>query len=323
MWLCGLLLAWVPQSCIMDDTSDCGFDVQFKYDYNILETDVFGQEADWVSLWVYDSDDRLVEIYTEEGIRGREGYTMHIPHLAAGDYTLVAWAGSFDVEGEFADFEFAETGHGSGIETLTARLPRTEDSTHQARLNSLLNGVLEVSVADGQRFTIDMMKIIHTLRVILMPTRGGQEMAVEDFEIFIDDTSSWLWYDASVYREDRVTYRPYYMEVSSASEPGSKSEAISSAVVAELNTSRLIYEAEPRLVVRNSASGADIMDIDLAWFLSLQAIGEHRAEWSNQEYLDRQDEYALTFFIDMDTGTWMRGRIVVNGWVISLEDVEL
>ena len=65
------------------------------------------------------------------------------------------------------------------------------------------------------------------------------------------------------------------------------------------------------------------MNLNLAWFLSLQAIGEHRAEWSDQEYLDRQDEFAMTFFIDADQGTWMQTHFVVNGWVLSLEDVEL
>lgn len=55
--------------------------------------------------------------------------------------------------------------------------------------------------------------------------------------------------------------------------------------------------------------------------LSLQGIGEHRTEWSNQEYLDRQDYYNLNFFVQGNV--FMMSKIVVNGWVISLNDVHL
>lgn len=94
-------------------------------------------------------------------------------------------------------------------------------------------------------------------------------------------------------------------------------------MVAELNTSRLMTDAEPRLIISDAETGEEVMNLNLTWFLSLQAIGEHRAEWSDQEYLDRQDEYALTFFIDVDNNTWMKSHIVVNGWVVSLEEIEL
>ena len=91
----------------------------------------------------------------------------------------------------------------------------------------------------------------------------------------------------------------------------------------ELNTSRLIYDDEPRLIIRDTRGGQEMLNINLTWLLSLKAIGEHRADWSDQEYLDRQDEYAMTFFIDADNGTWMQNRILVNGWVLSLEEIEL
>lgn len=55
--------------------------------------------------------------------------------------------------------------------------------------------------------------------------------------------------------------------------------------------------------------------------LSLQGIGQHRTEWSNQEYLDRQDYYNLNFFVQGNV--FMMSKIVVNGWVVSLSDMHL
>ena len=93
------------------------------------------------------------------------------------------------------------------------------------------------------------------------------------------------------------------------------------AVVADLNTSRLLGDASPRLIITDKKKGKVLLNLNLTWFLSLQGIGEHRAEWSDQEYLDRQDYYNLTFFVQGDV--FMTGKIVVNGWVVSLNDVHL
>lgn len=322
-WLYGILTVCVLQACIKEDRSDCGLNVQFRYTYNILDADAFTQEADEVKLWVFDADNRLVAQYEEEGIREIDNFQLHIPYLPAGEYSFVAWARSTDKQGEYADFELPELNNGALMEELTARLPRENDGTHRDRLNSLLNGTLKASVTGRlQTVTVDMMKCTHTLRIILMPMQGDKVMSSEDFHFRIEDKTGWLAYDASPYREDKVAYHPYYQEATS-DPSATDGETISSALVAELNTSRLMTDAEPRLIISDAETGEEVMNLNLTWFLSLQAIGEHRAEWSDQEYLDRQDEYALTFFIDVDNNTWMKSHIVVNGWVVSLEEIEL
>ena len=322
-WLCGILAISMLQSCIMEDRSDCGLDVQFRYTYNVLEADAFAQEADRIKLWVFDADNRLISQYEEEGIRGIENFRLHIPYLPAGDYSFVAWAGSTDKQGEYADFNFPELTNGALMEELTARLPRESDGTHRYQLNSLLNGTLKTHVTGRkQTVVLDMMKCTHTLRLILMPTQGDWKMEADDYEIRIEDQTGWLAYDASPYQKDEVTFYPYFQEATS-DPSATDGKAVSSALVAELNTSRLMTEAEPRLIICDTENGKEVMNLNLTWFLSLQAIGEHRSEWSDQEYLDRQDEYALTFFIDVENGAWMKSHIVVNGWVVSLDEIEL
>ena len=44
------------------------------------------------------------------------------------------------------------------------------------------------------------------------------------------------------------------------------------------------------MIITDTESGNRVMDIDLTWFLTLQAIGERHQDWSDQEYLDRQDD---------------------------------
>lgn len=320
-----ILIGWMCQACIKDDMSHCGLNIRFRYTYNITEADAFSQEADWVRLWVYDDRNRLVSQYQAEGIRGTEDFILRIPYFPEGSYSFVAWAGSSDKTGEHSNFKIPDVAAGSPKEELTARLPRHEDGISRTPFNALLNAAQEVEVTGVlQDLDIDMMKCTHTMRVILMPIDGAQTIEPAAYEFSIKDCNGWLAYNAEPYREDPVTYMPYYQEaISDATNSKSETVTVSSAIVAELNTSRLIAKDKPRLIVRDAANGKVVMDIDLAWLLSLQAIGEHQAEWSNQEYLDRQDEFALTFFVDTDKGTWMQTHIIVNGWVLSLENIEL
>ena len=329
-----LLAALALSSCIRDDLSQCGLNIRFSYTYNMYEAEAFSQEADWVNLYVFDSQDRLVMQERHEGVRGNEDFQIRIPLIDAGEYTLTAVAGSSD-EGK-ADFLIPEMATGDPKSKLTFQTPASGSDVMDKKLNSLLIGTYEANL-DGllQTVTISMMKCTHTIRVILMPLQGGAAIDPEDYEISIEDKCGILACDASPLGENRIVYMPYFQEGSSASnssvagaspDDGSRGfqntrAEISSAVIAELSTSRLMYDFEPRLKIRDAASGRELMDINLTWYLSLSEIEEHRAEWSDQEYLDRQDEYALTFFFN--NGLWFQNRIIVNGWVISMTDVEL
>ena len=50
--------------------------------------------------------------------------------------------------------------------------------------------------------------------------------------------------------------------------------------------------------------------------------GYYNREMSDQEYLDRQDEYAMTFFID-EGYRWENTCIYINSWRVVLQDIEL
>lgn len=330
-FLCALCL--LP-SCVNESMGNCGItepgiNLQFRYTYNIKESDAFGHEVGNINVWVFDSDDVFVAEYVDKG--GDQiinGFAMPIPALPAGQYTFVAWARSIDMDEENSNFQYAGMTRGeSTLPELTARLMRNEDNYFGMRLNKSLNGTVSADIGtEQQTVIIDMLKCTNTMRIILMPYRPGQQLDVDDYDFLINGKSAWLNYDASLHKEDPVTYIPYYTETLREEQTkslGVRSDngAIDNAAVAELNMSRLFYDIAPRFVIKDRKNGKVLMDINLTWFLSLQAIGERKEGWSDQEYLDRQDSYAITFFIDGET--LMMNHIVVNGWVVSLEDNEL
>ena len=52
---------------------------------------------------------------------------------------------------------------------------------------------------------------------------------------------------------------------------------------------------------------------------ALLVKGNYNSSMSNQEYLDRQDEYNMTFFLDED-GDWLSASIIVNSWRVVLNN---
>lgn len=310
-------------SCIYDDLSGCGLKVKFRYTFNMKEADGFAEEADWVKLWAFDAQDKLVMVFEQRGDFSREGTEMAIQQLPEGEYTFMAWAGSSKVENALSDFEFTNLKIGDSLDSFTARVRRDAQGVNASKLNSLLNGTLKVKITGvKQHVELDMMKCTNTIRVILMPSSGNEKLDADEFEFFIEGKNGWLAHDASPHQPDELIYRPYYSELSEDKAESPQGEAVvNQAIVTEFSTSRIMADTAPRLIIRNKYTQAEVLNINLSWFLSLQAIGEHRAEWSDQEYLDRQDEYSITFFTN--GSTWMQAHIIVNGWILSLQDIEL
>ena len=54
---------------------------------------------------------------------------------------------------------------------------------------------------------------------------------------------------------------------------------------------------------------------------ALLVKGNYNKAMSNQDYLDRQDEYTMTFFLD--EGEWVSSVIYINSWRVVLNNTEL
>ena len=85
------------------------------------------------------------------------------------------------------------------------------------------------------------------------------------------------------------------------------------AALAEFTLSRLTMDTNPILHITNKA-GETILKINVRDY-ALLVKGYYNRDMSSQEYLDRQDEYNMTFFLD-DGGRWFSTVIVINDWRI-------
>lgn len=311
-------------SCYHDDMEDCKISINFDYSYNIKQTNAFGTEVSKVKIWAFDSDKVLAAQFQDEGEGVRNNHQIIISGLDQGEYTLVAWAYETSGQSKPTGWVFPELVPGeSTMDELAVQLDKMNSTNEfDKELDALLCGTCQLIFDNSSQesCTIDMIKCTNKVRVILMPAKIGQKIEADDFDFLIADKNAWLNYQGDMLLEEQVNYKPYYAETIRDIESQEGGD-ITQVAVAEFAVSRLFYKNRPTLRIADKQGGLALLSINLTWLLSLQAIGEHQEQWENQEYLDRQDHYALTFFIN--EGTFMMNQIIVNGWTVSLEDTEL
>jgi hypothetical protein len=90
--------------------------------------------------------------------------------------------------------------------------------------------------------------------------------------------------------------------------------------VAELTTARLMTDSRPLLVVTNRSNGKKVLSVPIVDY-ALLVKGNYNKAMGDQEYLDRQDEYNMTFFTH--DGEWVSSQIIINSWRVVIDNKEL
>lgn len=77
----------------------------------------------------------------------------------------------------------------------------------------------------------------------------------------------------------------------------------------------------PILTVRDKVKGKNLFRIPINDY-ALMVKGHYKHKMDDQEYLDRQDEYNMTFFLD-ENGEWLNMYIYINKWKVVVSEHEL
>lgn len=320
-----LAAASLTSSCddaIYDYEGDCEphFRVNFVYDYNMKYADAFAHEVGSVTLRLLDGNDKVVWQRTDSGeALSQPGYFMDVD-CPPGTYTLHVWA-----EGhEGQPFELASE-DADRLSQLAARLPREQsaDGTPQSdkRLLDLYHGYeTTVTFPDTEgthTYTVPLTKDTNYLRVVLQQT-SGEHLSPDDIEICITDDNGLLNPDNSLRQDGVITYRPW---ATTQLKADIEDKGVCDGVLAEFSISRLManHSETARLTVRSNDK--TIFSVKLIDFL-LRVKGNYNHHLENQEYLDRQDVWDLTFFLDEGT-QWLATYIYINSWRVVLQNEDL
>lgn len=324
----GLLIAMLAvlfTSCenniIYDEQGDCSvyYKIKFKYDKNMKYADAFAKEVTSVALYVFDANGTLVYNGNDSGAAlADENYSMPV-ELNPGKYNMLAWCGVGN--GEYFNVPQAEIGVTS-IEELKCKLKRS-NGVVENELTALFHGEQEITIGEepGVHYeTLSLTKNTNTVRVVLQQL-SGDDVDPSLFSFEIQDYNGYMAHDNSLLEDELITYKPWSVTTGTAdvnAELHTRAASTVGVAIAELTTARLVEGQKPILVVKNLAEDKVVLSIPLIEY-ALLVKGNYNRNMSNQEYLDRQDEYNLTFFLD-ESGEWISSSIIVNSWTVVLKN---
>lgn len=325
-----LLALTACSGMVYDDEGDCAvsYRLKFRYDWNMKFADAFANEVKSVAVYAFDKSGTLVWQNADKGeALSQDGYSMPLD-LPAGDYELIAWCG-IDNGGTDESFSVPQMTVGtSKKEELTCRLNRQQADDGTAYVDrdlyALYHGTLSVSLPDGEdggeyTYTMPLMKDTNHLRVILQHL-SGEDVDVSQFSFTLEDENGYMAHDNSLLSDENITYRAWNTESGTAGvDVDGNDETVTSVkvAIADLTTARLMADRKMYLTIRN-AEGQTVVHIPFIDY-ALLIKGNYNRNMSDQEFLDRQDEWSMTFFLDKQ-GTWVSSLIYINQWRIVRSD---
>lgn len=342
--LATLLVGMAYASCdnaIYDDEGDCNpyYHIQFKYDMNMKYADAFANEVTSVTLYAFDKNGVLVQKKSESGAAlADENYYITI-EVDPGEYDLLAWCGA----GVGESFSIPEAVVGKTTLTeMKCKMNYDQEigvTTPKGEVNEdlkpLFHGLKHVTLVDEEgvhKETISLTKNTNVVRVVLQHL-SGNDVDPAKFRFEITDDNALMAHDNSLIDHCTLRYTPWsvtagnadinadiYDPVMQTDDSNSRAESVSVAV-AEMTVGRLMTYRRPVLAIYNVEKGSRVLSVPIIDY-ALLVKGNYNGKMTDQEYLDRQDEYNLTFFLD-EAGNWESSVIYINSWRVVLQDADL
>lgn len=304
--------------------------IRLTYDRNMKYADAFDAEVERVSLLAFRAADgalvKRIDMEADDLSRDNEV----VLDVDPGEYDILVWAGRYE-----KSFDIAQgMPSGAVMSDFHCRMRRDGNGEVTGDLARLYHGTLHLSCpyaspSHPNRVEIPLTKDTNSVRVLLQQV-SGEPLDVSNFKFEITDANGWLNADNSLRADNIITYRPWDLYSGSVdintnptdapadgrgampAEGGGRSSV--SAAMAEFTVGRLMWGAEPRLKITNMETGREVLDININEYAML-VRGFYNRTMSEQEYLDRQDEYNMTFFLDRNM-EWLKTVIIINDWRI-------
>lgn len=309
-------------SCVTDDLQECPneYNLRIVYNRNMLDADAFASKVKSVDIQVFDhATGRPVYRHTESGEALASGsYNVKLP-IPPGTYDILCWGGL----NEGTAFTYTN-GDSEALTDQGMRLNTTGDDS-KSRLNDLFHGLLTsatfvdnntIGSREPQTHTVYLTKDTNRVNVVLL-NLDGTEMNDGEFTYTITSSDGDMAYDNSLTAERRVTYHPWAVTPiqSETITPESKAgtTATRSGLAAEFSMARLTPLSASRLDVIRNKDGEKIISVPLEANLLLYK-GAFYSFMSDEEYLDRMDDYTITFILDANGGWDRSAMIYIQDW---------
>ena len=337
-----ILLVWGmaigSTSCdkyIYDNPEDCEVthSIRFVYDMNLKWADAFPSEVKSVNLYVFDNNGVFVKEYQGSGeALADPSYTIKLDLPSGVTYKFLAWCGLDNPNTDTESFSVIQPI--AGVTTITemncslktAAINGKEYSDQ--RLNFLYHGYLEQELEDSRQkadfiYTMYLTKDTNHVRVMLQQIDGN--ISAENFDINISADNGFLSWDNLPLGDTPIEYQPWYLTSDILGVGNSDGEMVEyTGVVADLSSSRFMADRidDVYLIVKRKGNGELLFKVPLLQY-ALTEKSYYETAYSrlmtNQEFLDRQDEYFMTFFLDKNLD-WLYMVLEILEWRVVIHN---
>ena len=344
----GILTTSCDDNIIFEDQGDCTvrYYLQFVYEMNMKNADAFPAEVESVNLYAFDENGLFVKEFQESGdVLDKPGYLMELD-LQPGQYTFVGWCGLVNEDGvrsfTVPDMVPGQTTIDELTCTLNAEKTRAAGDVEysDSKLHFMYHGMIEAFLPDlgegyqlNYYYTMPLIKDTNHIRVMLQELNSTKDMEVRDYDFSIEIVDGLLLYNNAVSPESpSIIYDPWekqsnYIGVGNIN-PDDSTIKYHKGIIADFMTSRLMADQQNTsfLTITDTNTGKVIAKVpyiqyplmSLEYFRSTYPWARNMTE---QELLDRMDEYEMTFFLEQ--GQWVSVQIDILSWRVVIHNYEL
>lgn len=341
-----ILLSFSSCESMFDSEGDCTtkYRIKFVYDMNLKWADAFPSEVQSVNLYVFDSKGKFVKEFDVDGEElSQPGFYIEFDDetIVPGNYTFVAWCGLVNEGVAMQSFTVSQPIVGeTTIEELTCMLNVLNSRATQiyqvysdTRLYFMYHGMLTANLPNDHNgltyeYTVRLTKDTNHIRIVLQEL-SGDDMNANDYDIKIEAANGCLAYNNALMPNNPVvTYLPWAQQAD-LMELGNDDGTIkyNHGLVADFTTSRMMESQLDKFMLTvsdNKSNDKIIASVPILQYALLAkdyyAMAYNRV-MTDQEFLDREDEYVLTFFLYGNK--WVNTHIEVNSWRVVLHDYDI
>lgn len=312
--LCVVLVGF--SSCrkfIYNNNDACSAKIRFVYDYNMKFADAFAHEVAQVDIFIFNEQDILVGRITEDVTPDDKDFLL-TPRIENGVYSFLAWPGVSQGGYILPELTVGTTTYSD----LRVQL-ETANKLINRELAPLWHGYVhhvEVGKKPNQEVVIPLIKNTNTFRINLLSAHGNKPIDINNYQFEIIADNGYYEADNSPIANNIVTYYPYYRQNISQSTVQGDTKYTTSVV--ELSTARIMDKAKNRLVVRSLDTKKILLDLSLNDLL-LEYRLQRYSSMPAQEFFDREDSYAISFFFTEGTNPeqhFVSVAVMVNDWLV-------
>ena len=338
---CGLLCSC--HDLMHDDLPPCdmGVDLNFKYDYNIQRADMFNDHVGGLCVFVYDEQGKFVtrqDAYNESASQPLKdpNYAMRID-LQPGKYRFATFAFQKKYEETLtqtrAKQQIALPQQGDYIDRLHVRLDReagkivNQSQPLDTLWQGLSNDLVEVKDLQVTHETISLVRDTKQLTISLHQLDEPANINADDFSYQITDANGDIHYDNSLLSDEEIAYTPYKTWNTEFTDPeGNVKERTAHAA---LMFSRLVLHPTSEndknaiLSIWNKKTGKEVARINLADCLAQGRGAFEYQNYSAQEFLDREYDYKLDFFLKGGEWQYIQLGISILDWSKRIQRADL